>query len=223
MVETLVQTQRAGLNEWWNTQDYASAVEALAAFDRRSREGAARAVTVRAGGRTLILGTGALTADSAFPLTGLLKKGGSGSNLLRLHLSAAGSGAPIYYYATVLEVPKERPVRPEDAGIKVERWYERFDRDEPVSTVAEGELVRVRLRGTLPADRQFGVGDDALPAGLEAVDLSPTASRRRAPHRPATPAHAGRGGRGRGGRAGEVPAVHVSWEVAGGRRPITGN
>ncbi|MDH4347770.1 MAG: MG2 domain-containing protein, partial [Gemmatimonadota bacterium] len=172
MVETLVQAQRAGLNAWWNTQDYAAVVEALAAFDRRSREGAARGITVRAGGRTLISGTDTLVADSAFPLTGLLKKGDGGSNLVRLNLSAAGSGAPIYYYATVLEVPKERPVRPEDAGIKVERWYERFDREEPVSAVAEGELVRVRLRITLPADRQFVVVDDALPAGLEAVDLS---------------------------------------------------
>jgi uncharacterized protein YfaS (alpha-2-macroglobulin family) len=39
-------------------------------------------------------------------------------------------------------------------------------------SVNEGELVRVRLRITVPADRQFVVVDDALPAGLEAIDLS---------------------------------------------------
>jgi uncharacterized protein YfaS (alpha-2-macroglobulin family) len=39
-------------------------------------------------------------------------------------------------------------------------------------SVSEGELVRVRLRLTVPEDRQFLVLDDALPAGLEAVDLS---------------------------------------------------
>jgi hypothetical protein len=160
------------MNQWWNTQDYASVVEALAAFDRRSSEGMTRAVTVRAGGRTLLTRAGLVAGDSTFPLTGLLKKGADGSEVLRLHLSADGAGAPLYYYATVLEVPKERPVRPEESGIRLERWYERFDREEPVSAVAEGELVRVRLRVTVPADRQFVVVDDALPAGLEAVDLS---------------------------------------------------
>jgi alpha-2-macroglobulin len=38
--------------------------------------------------------------------------------------------------------------------------------------VAEGELVRVRLKVKVPAERHFVVLDDALPAGLEAVDLS---------------------------------------------------
>jgi uncharacterized protein YfaS (alpha-2-macroglobulin family) len=38
--------------------------------------------------------------------------------------------------------------------------------------VEEGELVRVRLRVTVSSDRHFVVVDDALPAGLEPVDLS---------------------------------------------------
>jgi uncharacterized protein YfaS (alpha-2-macroglobulin family) len=37
--------------------------------------------------------------------------------------------------------------------------------------VEEGELVRVRLRVTVSSDRHFVVVDDALPAGLEPVDL----------------------------------------------------
>jgi uncharacterized protein YfaS (alpha-2-macroglobulin family) len=41
-----------------------------------------------------------------------------------------------------------------------------------VTAAAEGDLVRVRLRITVPAQRSFVVVDDALPAGLEAVDLS---------------------------------------------------
>jgi uncharacterized protein YfaS (alpha-2-macroglobulin family) len=36
----------------------------------------------------------------------------------------------------------------------------------------EGDLVRVKLRVTIPALRNFIVVDDALPAGLEAVDIS---------------------------------------------------
>ena len=63
-------------------------------------------------------------------------------------------------------------MRPGDRGIQVERWYESYEGGKPISEVAEGELVRVRLRITVPAERHFVILDDALPAGLEAVDLS---------------------------------------------------
>jgi hypothetical protein len=179
LVETLVQQGRAGVLEWWNTQDYASVVTALAAFDRRMRAGAARPFTVQGGGRTLfssggIPTTAARTAirDSSVSLGGLLVEVGQDRSVVRLQLSADGAGSPIYYYLTVHEVPKARPVRPEDQGIRVERWYEKYDKAEPVVSITEGELVRVRLRLTVPNDRQFVVLDDALPAGLEAVDLS---------------------------------------------------
>jgi alpha-2-macroglobulin len=90
---------------------------------------------------------------------------------VRLRLSGDGA-APAYFYLTVREVPRTRPVRPVDNGIQVERWYERPDTRAPVTSVAAGELVRVRLRVTVPVDRHFVVLDDPLPAGLEAVDLS---------------------------------------------------
>jgi hypothetical protein len=73
---------------------------------------------------------------------------------------------------TVSEVPTSQPVTPEDRGIRVERWYERFPGNTPVTSVVEGDLVRVRIRVTVPTTRQFVVLDDALPAGLEAIDLS---------------------------------------------------
>jgi uncharacterized protein YfaS (alpha-2-macroglobulin family) len=41
-----------------------------------------------------------------------------------------------------------------------------------VTSIAEGELVRVRVRVSVPAERQFVIVDDPLPAGLEAIDLS---------------------------------------------------
>jgi uncharacterized protein YfaS (alpha-2-macroglobulin family) len=69
-------------------------------------------------------------------------------------------------------VPREPTVRPGDRGIQVERWYERYADGKPVTEVKEGELVRVRLKVRAPAERHFVVLDDALPAGLEAVDLS---------------------------------------------------
>jgi uncharacterized protein YfaS (alpha-2-macroglobulin family) len=93
------------------------------------------------------------------------------SSELRLTLSSS-SPAPTYYAMTLFEIPLARPVRADDAGIGVERWYESYDGGKPITEVREGELVRVRLRITAPADREFVVIDDALPAGLEAVDLS---------------------------------------------------
>jgi uncharacterized protein YfaS (alpha-2-macroglobulin family) len=78
----------------------------------------------------------------------------------------------VFYYLTMTEVPAAAPVRPVDRGVRVERWYESFDSGKPVTSVVEGDLVRVRLRITAPATRYFLVLDDPLPAGLEAVDLS---------------------------------------------------
>jgi uncharacterized protein YfaS (alpha-2-macroglobulin family) len=179
LVETLVQQGRAGVLEWWNTQDYAAVVGALAAFERRTRAGQARAFTVHGGGRQLFASPGvaataarAAIGDSSMALLGLLTDATSDRPSLRVALTASGAGSPIYYYLTVHEVPRARPVNPEDKGIRVERWYETYDRPEPVVSVREGELVRVRLRLTVPSDRQFLIVDDALPAGLEAVDLS---------------------------------------------------
>ena len=86
--------------------------------------------------------------------------------------TSGATALPSYYHITVTEIPLRPPVRPADAGIRVERWYERYNDARPVTTVAEGELVRVRLRITVPVERRFVVVDDALPAGLEAVDLS---------------------------------------------------
>ncbi|MFL5560094.1 MAG: hypothetical protein ACJ79K_01340, partial [Gemmatimonadaceae bacterium] len=178
LVENMVQQGRAARGSWWNTLDWGLAVQALSAFDRKQQpKGASSDATlrVRSGGRLLFTSaiTGGAAADSSAPLSGLLTDAPDGAQALRLQLERTGTGAqPIYYYVTVHEVPQRRPVRPDDHGIQVERWYERYDGGAPVTSVVEGELVRVRLRITIPADREFLVVDDALPAGLEAVDLS---------------------------------------------------
>lgn len=177
LAETLVEQGRSGRLTPWNTQDYGAAVTALAAFARRQQRTAARGIRVRAGAK-VVLETPTRAAspaviDSSAPLTGLLTDGPNGSKALRLALETpAGGDAPIYYYVTVQEVPRNRPVTPDQAGIQVDRWYEDFTTGKPIVSVAEGELVRVRLRITIPAERQFVVLDDPLPAGLEAVDLS---------------------------------------------------
>ncbi len=109
--------------------------------------------------------------DTSVALTGLITtRGDSGS--LRVVLENSSGATPGYYALTVTEVPRQVPVRPDYRGIVVERWYESYETGKPVVEVRQGDLVRVRLRVTVPEDRAFVVVDDGLPAGLEAVDLS---------------------------------------------------
>ena len=79
---------------------------------------------------------------------------------------------PVYYALTVSELPSTPPVTSDVQGLSVERWYERFDNGAPVTSIEEGDLVRVHLRVTVPSDREYVAVEDPLPAGLEVVDLS---------------------------------------------------
>lgn len=171
LVETLTAEGRGG--GWiWNTQDYGTAVSALAEFQRRRQVGGPRDVRVRIGGRLLARagGVGAAPRDSIVALAGLVRPGAAGTTL-QLSL-ATDAGASVFYALTVTAVPRAAPVRPDNRGLQVERWYERYEDGRPVTEVTEGDLVRVRLRVSAPRERDFVVLDDPLPAGLEAVDLS---------------------------------------------------
>ena len=173
LVETVAARGRASPDWWWDTQDYAAAVEALARYDTYRRAGADRQVRVFRGTRILFAKpAGGTFSDTTIALTGLVANRPDGKQGLQVLLAAEGGGAPVFFYVTVQAVPAARPVSPADAGIKVERWYERYDRPVPITRAVEGDLVRVRLRVTVPELRNFIVVDDALPAGLEAVDLS---------------------------------------------------
>ncbi len=171
LVERVLQQGRAERGWAWSTQDYASMVMALA--DLGGGETPSRKVRVSARGRVLLdQGVGVTDSARAVPLTGLLERARDGGMRLRVHLDASRGDKPVYYAFTVNEVPSKPPVTPDMQGVAVERWYERFDNGEPVTSVKEGELVRVRLRVTVPADREYLAVEDPLPAGLEVVDLS---------------------------------------------------
>ncbi|HKU62736.1 MAG TPA: alpha-2-macroglobulin family protein [Gemmatimonadales bacterium] len=169
LVETLI--RQGETDQWvWNTQDYGTAVDALAEYERRQASGAARTIRVTAGKRTVFQGA-TVARDSSVSLKGLVAKGKPPRLELALRAAQADT-TPLFYFVTVTAMSSEPTVRPGDQGIQVERWYERYDDGKPVTEVTEGELVRVRLKVKVPAERHFVVLDDALPAGLEAVDLS---------------------------------------------------
>ncbi|HKN65298.1 MAG TPA: alpha-2-macroglobulin family protein, partial [Gemmatimonadaceae bacterium] len=169
LAEALVDAGRVAARSYWTTQDYGTAAGALAALGAGRSASGDRAVRVTAGNRVL-LESGA-ARDSTINLQGLLTHE-QGQDALRLAMQAGAGDGPVYYYLNVTEIPSKQPVTPEEHGLRVERWYERYDTGTPITSAAEGDLVRVRLRLTVPASRTFVVLDDALPAGLEAVDLS---------------------------------------------------
>ncbi|HEU4457301.1 MAG TPA: MG2 domain-containing protein [Longimicrobium sp.] len=174
LVETVVQQGRNEAQYEWTTQDYGAAVLALYRFERAQRGAADRVVSVRQGGREVarMRARRGETPDGTRALTGLVTTRWDGRKVLRVQLRGVGEGAAVYYQLSVREVAGRATYRPLDRGISVERWYETVDTRRPVTSVAAGEVVRVRLRITIPEDRGMVVLDDPLPAGLEAVDLS---------------------------------------------------
>ncbi len=178
LVETLVEQSRGNRWGYWNTQDFGAAAAALADFTARQSRAARRGFEVRGPGNQVVFRSGgdSLVREVTRPLSGLVSRVQGDSQRVTLTIratEAATEGAqPLFFYATVHEVPRQRPVTPDQQGIQVERWYEDYQTGKPVVSVPEGALVRVRLRITVPSERQFVALTDPLPAGLEAVDLS---------------------------------------------------
>lgn len=171
LVETVLQQGSAEGRFAWSTQDYASVVMALAHFD----EGAVgdRVVEARAGTSRFVATPPRNGVDTTIvaPLAGMLEKAPNGDRILSVHVDASAGDRPVYFALEVDEVPTAAPVKPDIHGIVVERWYERLEDGSPVTRVSEGDLVRVRLRVTVPADREFVALEDPLPAGLEPVNV----------------------------------------------------
>lgn len=175
LVERLTTRQRAERDEWWNTQDHVSATVALSHFALRQRgtESHGRPLRVRIGaaaGRTadLVIATES-AQDTSVSLDGLTQVKGDS---LEVSVQLRAEGGAQFYAITVDEVTTERVTAPAARGIGVERWYERFDDGRTVTALREGDLVRVRLRVTVPSAREFVAVEDVLPAGLEPVDAT---------------------------------------------------
>jgi uncharacterized protein YfaS (alpha-2-macroglobulin family) len=174
LMERLVSRTRAAGYNPWNTQDYAAGASAVAAFARTMPRGEAAlvadVVSAPGGAQRIVLRTvDGNAADSTIGIAGLVGLVGD-SLAVTIHLAAPD--APVFYSITSEQVSATPDTRPATRGVIVERWYERFDNGAAVTEVRAGDLVRVRLRVTVPTDREFVALDDPLPAGLEAVDLS---------------------------------------------------
>lgn len=163
---------------WWNTQDYAAFAVSLAAFVRAQPRGDVR-VEADLGTRSTELRAvrGALR-DTTLSISRSVTRVGNSAEVV-VHLRARG--APAFYALTLTEVAGARSLVPESRGVTIERWFERYDDGRVVTEVEEGDMVRVRLRITVPAVRQFLALEDELPAGLEAVDVSLATSSAMAP------------------------------------------
>ena len=172
LVETLIANGRNNRALFSETQDLSSAVQALADFERRQRGAASRGVRVSVNGRTLLeIPSGKIAGDTVLSLASLANLAAR-SDSLRVDITPIGAGAPLYAVASLTAMSKVRTVTPVDRGFALEHWIENADDRKPITTVAAGALVRVFLRVTVSTERRFVVLDDALPAGLEAVDLS---------------------------------------------------
>ena len=200
LAEMVARVGQAEAGWAWSTTDYGEAAVALAELARTQSSRLARSVRATSGERVVFDGDAASLARAGadLPLAELLSGERDGVRELRIRLSGAesagvsnsGRGAPpppVYFSATVHEVPLNRPVTPDIAGLAVERWYERVDDGRPVTSVVAGDLVRVRVRVSTPTDRFFVSVDDMIPAGLEPIDLSLKTSETLAPFLRSTP------------------------------------
>jgi uncharacterized protein YfaS (alpha-2-macroglobulin family) len=172
LFESIVQRGRSASRWEWNTIEQAELADAIVAARAIFGFGDSRTVIVRAPSGTT-LATSRFASGRADSASFTLANAGMTRDGAAAHVSLeADTPAPVYYAATLFETPRARPVRADDEGLGVERWYESYTTGKPLMSVRAGELVRVRLRVIAPSEREFVAVTDPLPAGLEAVDLS---------------------------------------------------
>ena len=166
-----------GSDEPFNTQESATLLEALAVYVQRyEREAPSLTAAVQLAGRDVVRG--------AFRGRSLAVQTGKTTNLpagqtLPVSITRTGTGA--LYYALRLEsyVSGSRPAL--SSGLTLSRTYDLLDgrgqnaRPAPRDAsgriaVPAGSLVRVTLRLSTPTARSYVAVDDALPAGLEALN-----------------------------------------------------
>jgi alpha-2-macroglobulin len=178
LVAQAVRDARAGSGWFGVTTDLATIVRAFAVLHARQAQAADRGVQISVNGRRVLdlapRAPGVRGArDTTLTLATLASRARpERGDTLQLELSATGSGPAMYVTTSLRVVPRMPPDRPLDRGLQLERWTESFETGAPITSVNAGDLVRVKVRLTVPAERAFVTVEDPLPAGLEPVDLS---------------------------------------------------
>ena len=165
---------RRGQGHWASTQENLFVVQALAEYARHFEQEQPQLQTAASLDREP-LGEGRFNAFDQAPLrlTRAIAPDLAGHRA-ELEVSRSGRGR-LYYGARLTYLPAAERSEAINAGIEVFREYsvkreggwQLVDRNTVLST---GEVVRVDLYVSLPAERYFVVVDDPLPGGLEAVD-----------------------------------------------------
>ena len=173
LVRWLLAARRDG--RWGNTQENATALEALVSYYRRFEgEVPNMTATVALGaapiGTATFQGRSSVSQQVNLAMPDLLRQVPAGAER-ELAMSRAGTGR--LFYATRLQYALTTPLPFVDQGMRVERAYSRYveNGDGPVGTAyAAGDLIRVTLTITLPQERRYVAVNDPLPGGVEAVD-----------------------------------------------------
>jgi uncharacterized protein YfaS (alpha-2-macroglobulin family) len=174
LVRGLMLARRNG--RWGNTQENATALEALVAYYRKfESETPNFSGSVSIGARSI--GSAAFRTRSSaaqsvrLAMPDLIRELAAGAEA-DLAVERAGSAGHLYYAARLQFVPST-PAPVSDQGMRVERRFERFvdgGQSPAATSFAAGDLVRVTLTVTLPKERRFVAVTDPLAAGFEAVD-----------------------------------------------------
>ncbi|HEX5216455.1 MAG TPA: MG2 domain-containing protein [Vicinamibacterales bacterium] len=169
---------------WGNTQENAMALEALVAYYKKYEADvpdmtATVTLGTRAIGTATFRGRSSASQQVRLAMPDLLRQVPLGAER-DLAFSRAGTGR--LYYATRVQFAPTAAPPSIDNGMRIERRYERYNENGaasvPATSFAAGDLIRVTLTLTLPAERRYVAVVDAMPAGVEAVDswFSTTAS-----------------------------------------------
>ena len=179
MVRYLIQTRQTG--HWASTQENAAVIEALSLF-RKKYEADEPDFTadITVAGQSILneafSGRSLDTKQSEVSLTEFPL-----SEMLPVTISKSGTGQ--LYYTVRLESYSLDPVEPLSQGLSVSRTIERVNETGTVlgmvspnaqgmRTLNAGDMVRVTLRLTSAADRNYVVVNDPLPAGLETINAA---------------------------------------------------
>ena len=173
LVRGLLNARRNG--RWNNTQENATALEALVSYYRKyEAEPPDFTASVAAAGRPIgsavFKGRSTTTQTVRLAMPEMLKLLTAGAET-ELTMSRAGSGR-LYYTARVQYQPST-PLPSANQGIQIERRFARFSEagdGAPATTFAAGDLIRVTLIVTMPQERRYVAVVDPLAAGFEPVD-----------------------------------------------------